>query len=40
LIVDEWLRRIPEFSVKVGEEPQIVFPASTFSLERVPLKLG
>jgi hypothetical protein len=26
--------------VKVGEEPQIVFPASTFSLERVPLKLG
>ncbi len=40
LIVAEWLRRIPEFSVKVGEEPQIVFPASTFSLERVPLKLG
>jgi len=40
LIVDEWLRRIPEFSVKVGEEPQIVFPANTFSLERVPLKLG
>ena len=40
LIVDEWLRRIPKFSVKVGEEPQIVFPASTFSLERLPLKLG
>ena len=40
LILDEWLRRIPEFSVKVGEEPQIVFPANTFSLERVPLKLG
>ena len=40
LIVDEWLRRIPEFSLKVGEEPQIVFPASTFSLERLPLKLG
>jgi cytochrome P450 len=40
LIVDEWLRRIPEFSVKVGEEPQIVFPANTFALERVPLKLG
>ncbi|EUA58509.1 putative cytochrome P450 [Mycobacterium intracellulare 1956] len=38
--MDEWLRRIPEFSVKVGEEPQIVFPANTFSLERVPLKLG
>jgi hypothetical protein len=40
LIVDEWLRRIPEFSVKVGEDPEIVFPASTFSLECVPLKLG
>jgi cytochrome P450 len=40
LIVDEWLRRIPEFSVKVGEEPHIVFPANTFALERVPLKLG
>ena len=40
LILDEWLRRIPEFSVKVGYEPQIVFPAQTFGLARVPLKLG
>jgi cytochrome P450 len=40
LVLDEWLKRIPEFSVKVGEEPQIVFPANTFALERVPLKLG
>jgi cytochrome P450 len=40
LVLDEWLKRIPEFSVKVGEEPQIVFPANTFSLARVPLTLG
>jgi cytochrome P450 len=40
LILDEWLKRIPEFSLEVGYEPQIVFPASTFALERVPLKLG
>jgi cytochrome P450 len=40
LIVDEWLRRIPDFSVEAGYEPEIVFPANTFALERVPLKLG
>jgi cytochrome P450 len=40
LILGEWLRRIPEFSVEAGYEPQIVFPAQTFGLARVPLKLG
>jgi cytochrome P450 len=40
LIVDEWLRRIPDFSVETGYEPQIVFPANTFGLERLPLRLG
>jgi cytochrome P450 len=40
LIVDEWLRRIPDFSVKAGYEPGIAFPANTFALERVPLKIG
>jgi cytochrome P450 len=40
LIVDEWLRRIPDFSVEAGYEPQIVFPANTFGLERLPLRLG
>lgn len=40
LVLDEWLKRIPEFSVEDGYEPHIVFPAQTFSLERVPLKLG
>jgi cytochrome P450 len=40
LILDEWLKRIPEFSVEAGFEPHIIFPAQTFALERVPLKLG
>jgi cytochrome P450 len=40
LILDEWLKRIPEFSLEAGYEPHIIFPAQTFALERVPLKLG
>jgi cytochrome P450 len=40
LVLDEWLKRIPEFSVKDGYEPHIIFPAQTFALERLPLKLG
>ena len=40
LILDEWLKRIPDFSVESGYEPHIVFPAQTFALERLPLKLG
>jgi cytochrome P450 len=40
LIVGEWLQRIPDFSVEAGYEPHIVFPANTFGLERLPLKLG
>ncbi|MDT5000454.1 MAG: hypothetical protein QOK12_2559 [Mycobacterium sp.] len=40
LVLDEWLKRIPEFSVAAGDEPHIIFPAQTFALERLPLKLG
>jgi cytochrome P450 len=40
LVLDEWLKRIPDFSVEPGYEPHIVFPAQTFALERLPLKLG
>jgi cytochrome P450 len=40
LVLDEWLKRIPEFSVEEGYEPHIIFPAQTFALERLPLKLG
>jgi hypothetical protein len=40
LIVGEWLQRIPEFSLVPGYEPEIVFPANTYGLDRLPLKLG
>jgi cytochrome P450 len=40
LVLDEWLKRIPEFSVEEGYEPHIKFPAQTFAIERLPLKLG
>ena len=40
LILDEWLRRIPEFSVKVGEEPQIVFPAQHLFTRTCPTETG
>ena len=40
LIVGEWLRRIPEFSLEPGYEPQIVFPANTFGIRSLPLRLG
>ena len=40
LVLDEWLKRIPEFSVEAGYEPHIIFPAQTFALERLPLKFG
>lgn len=40
LVLDEWLKRIPEFSLEEGYEPHIIFPAQTFALERLPLKLG
>jgi cytochrome P450 len=40
LVLNEWLKRIPEFSVEAGYEPHIIFPAQTFALARVPLKLG
>jgi cytochrome P450 len=40
LVLNEWLKRIPEFSVEAGYEPHIIFPAQTFALARVPLKFG
>jgi cytochrome P450 len=40
LVLDAWLKRIPEFAVEPGYEPHIVFPAQTFALQRLPLKFG
>ncbi|MEZ0351934.1 cytochrome P450 [Mycobacterium sp. pR1184] len=38
LIVEEWLKRVPEFEVAPGCEPEIVFPANTFALGSLLLR--
>lgn len=40
LIVDEWLRQVPDFTLAEGFEPRIAFPANTFGLTELPLVLG
>jgi cytochrome P450 len=37
LIVTEWLRRIPQFSLAPGYEPHIEWPSPTFTLRELPL---
>jgi len=32
LIVEEWLKRVPDFDLAPGCAPEIVFPANTFAL--------
>lgn len=39
LVISEWLRRIPEFEPAPGYEPEIVWPAATFSGPTLPLRL-
>ncbi|MGV0793223.1 cytochrome P450 [Mycolicibacterium sp. XJ1819] len=38
LVIGEWLKRVPEFELAPGYEPEIVFPANTFALDRLPLR--
>lgn len=38
VIVDEWLRRIPEFDLAPGYTPEISYPAKTFALKELPLR--
>ncbi|WP_199178090.1 cytochrome P450 [Mycobacterium hubeiense] len=38
LIVNEWLKRVPEFELAPGWIPEIPFPANTFGLETLPLR--
>jgi len=40
VIVDEWLKRIPEFELPPGYQPEIKFPSKTFALKSLPLRLG
>lgn len=37
LIVDEWLRRVPDFELAAGFVPDVTFPAPTLGLARLPL---
>ncbi len=40
VIVDEWLNTIPEFELPEDYTPEIGFPAKTFALTKLPLRLG
>ncbi|BBX17057.1 cytochrome P450 [Mycolicibacterium duvalii] len=37
LVVNEWLRRVPDFEIEAGFVPEITWPANTFALQRLPL---
>lgn len=40
VLVAEWLRRIPEFQLPPGYQPEITWPSPTSTLPRLPLLLG
>ena len=40
VIVDEWLKRIPEFELAPDYQPEIKFPSKTFALTHLPLRFG
>ena len=38
LVIEQWLRRIPDFEVRPGATPQIEWPANTYALTNLPLR--
>lgn len=40
IVVDEWLRQIPDFEVPGDYTPEIRFPSKTFALKELPLRWG
>ncbi|ORV17934.1 cytochrome P450 [Mycobacterium celatum] len=40
IIVDEWLRQIPDFELPPGYTPEIKFPSKSFALKSLPLSWG
>jgi cytochrome P450 len=38
LIVNEWLRRVPDFALAPDHTPEIIFPANTFAFAELPLR--
>ena len=37
LVINEWLRRVPDFELAPGFEPDVTFPAPTLGLVHLPL---
>jgi cytochrome P450 len=40
IVVDEWLRQIPDFELPAGYIPEIKFPSTSFALKSLPLSWG
>jgi cytochrome P450 len=40
VIVEDWIKSIPEFELASGYTPEIDFPAMTFALKTLPLRFG
>ncbi len=40
IVVDEWLRQIPDFELPLGYSPEIKFPSKSFALKSLPLSWG
>ncbi|AKN17118.1 putative cytochrome P450 143 CYP143 [Mycobacterium haemophilum DSM 44634] len=38
LVIDEWLKKIPEFELAPGYLPEIQFPSKSFALKALPLR--
>jgi cytochrome P450 len=40
IVVDEWLKQIPDFELPSGYTPEIRFPSTSFALKSLPLSWG
>ncbi len=40
IVIDEWLRQIPDFQLPQGYTPEIKFPSKSFALKSLPLSWG
>jgi len=40
VIVDEWLRQIPDFELPPGYTPDVEFPSKALALKSLPLRWG
>jgi cytochrome P450 len=38
IVVDEWLKQIPDFELAAGYTPEIKFPSTSFALKTLPLR--